>query len=998
MMSSAKPRKSVFVSSTSRDLPDHRKQAQEAILRMSMFPIMMEHLPPSPDDAIKASLEMCDEGDYYVGIFAHRYGYVPAGHDISITEMEYERAKARNIPRFIFIMDDDHPITGSDVEKGEGATKLEAFKNRVLAENIVNFFKSPEEIRAQIIHALSAHRERDTDMHFVRDIPSPPDAYIAHPYVLLPPEQLKGRYRELNLLTDWVAKPTSRIFQARMVHVVAIGGMGKSALTWKWFQDVAPNEIKSLAGRVWWSFYESDASFENFVIRSAAYVTGRDKEDIRKLPPSERESLLLAELNAHPYLLVLDGLERVLVAYSGMNAAYLADDDLDRTTANMVAGAIGLPASAADSYIGQHRLRKTIDPRAGLFLQKLCQVKASRVLVSTRLYPSALQLPTGHPVHGSFAIFLTGLSDDDALAMWRDYGVTGSREELTQLFASFDNYPLLIRALAGEVAKYRRAPGDFDAWRANNRNFNPAALPLVQRKSHVLQFALQELSAEGYKVLNTVAAFRTPATYDVLSALLVGADMPFASENDLDGVLEELEDRGLIGWDRIGNRYDLHPIVRGVTWDTLPQNQKAGVYSGLQGYFQAIPGIDEHDVEKYEDLTPAIELYNALLGMGRFDEALNVYRDRLSRPMLYRLNATTQRIDLLRGLFPDGEDALPPLSDEYDQGWAINDLAVAYHLTGQPGTAIPLYVTATNMYFDQSNSRSAGQLLSFLAQVQMLSGSWVQAEWSLRRSLQISRDYMDIFDESYILSHLGFLLGGMDRYDEGKAALDRAIELAREQGYQQAEAYEAAYLAQIALWHGDAATARTVADRVWEMANVARYERDFIRAARLQGSAALALGDLKTADERLHHALIRARAVSLVEEELPALTDLAEIHRQRGEAELARERLSELWELAGRGPYPWMYADGLNVLVQIERDAGNGEAVIAAATQAYRLAWLDGISADGAICYAYRSGLDRARAHLDALGAPIPDVHVYEAWAHDPIPEAPIDPDHPELG
>jgi len=38
---------------------------------------------------------------------------------------------------------------------------------------------------------------------------------------------------------------------------------------------------------------------------------------------------------------------------------------------------------------------------------------------------------------------------------------------------TFGNYPLLIRALAGEIAEYRLAPGYFDQWMADNPNFNP---------------------------------------------------------------------------------------------------------------------------------------------------------------------------------------------------------------------------------------------------------------------------------------------------------------------------------------------------------------------------------------------------------------------------------------------------------------------------------------------------------------------------------------------
>ncbi|NJL18601.1 MAG: DUF4062 domain-containing protein [Nitrospira sp.] len=130
-----------MISSTARDLPDHREEVKDACLRQSMFPVMMEHLPASDAEAIAVSLRMVDEADLYLGIFAHRYGYVPQGHPISVTEMEYNRAVERKIPRLIFVMHDDHPITAKDVEKGAGAAKLETFKQRVQTENIIQLFR-----------------------------------------------------------------------------------------------------------------------------------------------------------------------------------------------------------------------------------------------------------------------------------------------------------------------------------------------------------------------------------------------------------------------------------------------------------------------------------------------------------------------------------------------------------------------------------------------------------------------------------------------------------------------------------------------------------------------------------------------------------------------------------------------------------------------------------------------------------------------------------------
>ena len=62
-----------------------------------------------------------------------------------------------------------------------------------------------------------------------------------------------------------------------------------------------------------------------------------------------------------------------------------------------------------------------------------------------------------------------------------------------------------------------------------------------------------------------------PATWETLRAVLVGRrkQKPCRDDRALDATLTELEDRGLVGWDKAANRYDLHPIVRGVVWQAL---------------------------------------------------------------------------------------------------------------------------------------------------------------------------------------------------------------------------------------------------------------------------------------------------------------------------------------------------------------------------------------------------------------------------------------------
>jgi tetratricopeptide (TPR) repeat protein len=966
-------RKSVMISSTINDLPEHRKEVMDACLRQGMFPIMMEHLPASDDEAIRASLKMVDDADIYVGIFAHRYGYVPKSYDISVTEMEYNRAVERKIPRCIFVMDEEHPIKKTDVEMGEGAKKHETFKKRLLTDNIVNFFKSPTDLHAHVINSLSKYHEADiTQFHYVSDIPQPPEAYIAHPYTLLQTHRLIGRQDELNLLTNWVTKRAEEIYYARILSIVAVGGMGKSALTWKWFNDIALQEMKPLAGRMWWSFYESDASFENFVIRALAYVTKQSREEVQKISPTERELQLLAALDREPFLIVLDGLERILLAYARIDAARLADDDIDQRTANYVVKTYGLPESAAQSFVSQHLLRKTADPRAGSLLRKLANVRAARILVSTRLYPADLQAATGEPMRGCFALFLPGLNDDDALNLWRAFNVSGSRETLLPMFHKFENHPLLMQSLASEVANYRRAPGDFKRWQHDHPNFNPFNLSLVNVRAHVLEFALRGLYPKSRKILETIAAFRMPASYDTLAALFVGEGKLFPTELALDVALKELEDRGLIGWDKRANRYDLHPIVRGVVWSGLPDKSRKVVLTSLNEHFELIPKIDNDKIDSLEDLTGAIELYNTFIGLKRYDDAYAVFDSRMSQPLLYRLSDTHWRILLLEMLFPDGTDKLPRLSEPKFQITTLNALAIAYQFMGSPHVAITFYLRHNFLCKKNSDQKHLCIGLRNLADAFRLSGSLYESQNSIKEALVIARKQKDRLQEAINIHWLGLTLAAYGEVNGAQAYLQESLKIFQKKHDPKWIGTTYDSLAEISLLQGNLEAALSYSDQSWQLAENSDLPINLIRASRRQGATRLEMDDLLIADERLHYALALARTVNFVEEEIQALIALAELRRRRHNPQVAREILADIWEPAKRGPYPLFHADALNVLVQIERDEGNNAKAVEAATEAYKLAWCNGEP------YTYKLGLSTALKHLRELGASAPEMPPFD--------------------
>jgi len=964
-----------MISSTARDLPEHRTQVMDACLRQGMFPMRMEDLPANSNEAARASLKMVEEADIYIGVFGNRYGYVPQANNpaqVSVTEMEYYRAVERKIERLIFIMDKSHPITVDDVEI-ENAAKLKALKERVGAENIVRFFKSPDDLRAEAINSLSRLRQPDlASFHYVSDVPAPPQEYIAHPYTLLQTHRLIGRKEELGLLTDWVSGkelpggvPANSV---RIMGIIAIGGMGKSALTWKWFKDIASEEMKPLAGRMWWSFYESDATFENFVTRALAYVSKRTLDDVQEIPAPEREAQLLAALDRSPFLLVLDGLERILIAYARMDASRLDDSEVGK----------------------EKGLRKTADRRVGSFLKKLAQVKNSRTLVSSRLYPAELETDGGDPIPGAFKRDITGLTDEDGVELWRAFKVRGSRDDLVPVFATFGKHPLLIQALAGEVKRYHRAPGNFAEWRKANPQFDPSKFPKLQdAMSHVLEFALRGVDNKAERVLHTIAAFRMPSSYDTLAALLTGTDKPCADERELDATLTDLEDRGLVGWDKRANRYDLHPIVRGVVWGGLGQDTRRGIYTGLHAHFEVLPMIaDWRRVNSLEDLTPAIELYNTLIGLGRYDDAAVLFIERLSEATLYRLSANRQLTELLEMLFPDGLNQVPRLSGPGNQSSTLNMLALGYLLSGQPGHAVPFFRRANTMVSDMKRDHNLSVGLHNLASTLQVSGALYESEAASRHALLISRERKrNSQQEPVCLYWLGVTLAARGSMREAEFALKRSLRMFVKESRDHFEGVVNSHLAQMVLWQGEFADALTLANRAWKLAHTANFEKDFIRALRLQGEVALELSDLTNADIQLHQALTRARMVNLVQEELPGLVTLAKLRRRQGDSKAARELLEDVWEAAARGPYPLFHADAFNVLTQIERDEENTTAAIEAATKAHRLAWCDGPP------FAYHWGLEKAKQHLKELGAPEPEMPLFDESKFEPMPEVEIDPE-----
>lgn len=170
--------KHVFVSSTFIDLEQYRAKVIEALRIQDLVDIAMETFGARDDRADNECVKLISEKtDIFVGIYAYRYGYIPDGSDVSITELEYIHAVDRNIPTLVYLVDKDAPWIPQYIDEGEPKERLDRFKKRLKKARICGFFKSPEDLAMQISSDVARTLAEKSSSHvFFRGLyHQPPD-------------------------------------------------------------------------------------------------------------------------------------------------------------------------------------------------------------------------------------------------------------------------------------------------------------------------------------------------------------------------------------------------------------------------------------------------------------------------------------------------------------------------------------------------------------------------------------------------------------------------------------------------------------------------------------------------------------------------------------------------------------------------------------------------------------------------------------------------------
>ncbi len=326
---------SVMLSSTYRELAEHRQAVRDAMLGQHMFPIAMENDSAIPDqDLIDASLAKVDEADAYAGLISYRYGQIPKcpnrnPDQLSLTELEFRRAIARDIPICMFIMHQEHLVPMGAVTEEHGTKqKLESFLRLAKKDRIYAEFKSVDDLKAKTVQSLVRLREvldkrAASGLSSTRDAPSlppitDPDAGIRCIDEHEPKPVIFGRDDEVETIVG-------ALLAGKTALVAGGPGMGKTAVATAALYD--PRVVARFGRRRVFASLEA-ATEPRAILAKLVETLG--------LAPTGDEATLLRIIEANvaerPVAAILDNAETVF--------------DADRAEAerllNLVAGINGL--------------------------------------------------------------------------------------------------------------------------------------------------------------------------------------------------------------------------------------------------------------------------------------------------------------------------------------------------------------------------------------------------------------------------------------------------------------------------------------------------------------------------------------------------------------------------------------------------------------------------------------------------------------------------------
>jgi len=391
--------------------------------------------------------------------------------------------------------------------------------------------------------------------------------FLAHPYSLQ--SNFTGRVEERKTLTEWFCHDEKH----PILSLTAIGGMGKSALSWVWLNlDVLGKSIPGIEldtpeakqecnipedekpeGIFQWSFYLGELSFNKFLMEACKYTGGEPKssQEEPEITDYDRLRTLSSRLRERRYLFILDGFERLLRAYGSQDAVLLSEKDLAEYSEDE---------------------RRCSDITVSRFLEEVCAGGKSKVLLTTRLVPYELDGKAGFRDYP-----LEGLNDDDAAIFLKSNRIKGLDRELKAAANVYKNHPLSLGHLVNVLHDDVDAPDDI-----RQAPQYDVSMSVKARREQILRRSFEILPDDLKKKLTRISAVRGSVTYEFISLV-----NPGISKSELQTTLSTLEDMRWVFWDRDKKNVSFHPLARRYCYRELKERkEKLAVHEILRDYWE----------------------------------------------------------------------------------------------------------------------------------------------------------------------------------------------------------------------------------------------------------------------------------------------------------------------------------------------------------------------------------------------------------------------------
>jgi tetratricopeptide (TPR) repeat protein len=436
----------------------------------------------------------------------------------------------------------------------------------------------------------------------------------------------------------------------------------------------------------------------------------------------------------------------------------------------------------------------------------------------------------------------------------------------------------------------------------------------------------------------------------------------------LEDTVQDLLNRGLIQYDDLTKRYDLHPVVRGIAAGGLQPEEKDSYGQRVIDHFSAKAHNPYEEAVTLEDVRDGIQIVRTLLKMGRYQDAHNAFDVDLSYALLFNLEAHSEILSLLKPFFPAGWGIMPTVIADNDAAILASTVGIALATLGELTEAL----SAVNAGLaNRLRAKHWGGVITRLGNASWISYSqnWLaRVDRCVLLGLNLAKLVGDDDDKFITLLRRFSYLAEIGEWATAQSIWESIDSMGRNWPrniYRPGDAE--CQLARLHFWQGDLSEEQLAhAERVTHEGKN-RYMVRTLHVLRAEWHSQK--NEWALAAESLQEAVGLARAIGKPDAEAETRLALARFHMgQLSNAQSEAEQLTQVREASH------------HALSELWLAIGDHEQAKNYAIKAYQLAWADGEP------YVHRYRLNKARSILQQLGAEIPQLPVYDPAKSEKFP------------